>query len=119
MSIALFIIIFVTDMFLFAIFHYVYESNYQYKSGMYLGVHIPSEHSNDEEVLSIVSTCRRTMKRFNLINAVLSIAVTLLIFYNLIIFTFVYCLWLIIYCGGKSIITQICFQTQYLSLLSF
>lgn len=100
MEIALFIIIFVTNMFLVAIFNYVFESNYQYKSGMYLGVHIPSEHSTDEEVLSIVSTCRRTMKHFNLINAVLSIVVTLLIFYNIVVFTFVYCLWIIIYCGG-------------------
>lgn len=100
MDIALFIIIFVTDMFLVTIFNYVYNSNYQYKSGMYLGVHIPSEHSNDEEVLSLVSSCRRNMKRFNLINAILSIVVSLLIFYDAVIFTFVYCLWLIIYCGG-------------------
>ena len=50
MSIALFIIFLFMNSFILLIMKFVYANNYSYTEGMLLGVHIPKEHSEDEEI---------------------------------------------------------------------
>ena len=86
MKIAMFMLFFVCNMFTILIMRFAYESNYRYNNGMLIGVHIPGDHVNDDDVTRLMTRFKKSMKYFQNINAVLSIAICFLNFVNIIIF---------------------------------
>ena len=54
MKIAMFMLFFVCNMFTVLIMRFAYESNYRYNNGMLIGVHIPGDHVNDDDVTRIM-----------------------------------------------------------------
>lgn len=50
MKIAMFMLFFICNMFTVLIIRFAYESNYRYNNGMLIGVHIPGDHVNDDDV---------------------------------------------------------------------
>lgn len=85
MKIAMFMLFFVCNMFTVLIMRFAYESNYRYNNGMLIGVHIPGDHVNDDDVTRLMTRFKKSMKYFQNINAVLSIAICFLNFVNIII----------------------------------
>ena len=77
-------------MFTVLIMRFAYESNYRYNNGMLIGVHIPGDHVNDDDVTRLMTRFKKSMKYFQNINAVLSIAICFLNFVNIIIFVIMY-----------------------------
>lgn len=88
MKIAMFMLFFVCNMFTVLIMRFAYESNYRYNNGMLIGVHIPGDHVNDDDVTRLMTRFKKSMKYFQNINAVLSIAICFLNFVNIIIFRY-------------------------------
>ena len=75
MKIAMFMLFFVCNMFTVLIMRFAYESNYRYNNGMLIGVHIPGDHVNDDDVTRLMTRFKKRMKYFQNINVVLSIAI--------------------------------------------
>lgn len=98
MEIMMFTIFFVTDLFLILIFQFALSPAYRYANGMYLGVHIPTEHKNNSDVTDLVASAKKTLKHFQIINALLCTAIAFITFANLGIFTILYMAWLFEYC---------------------
>lgn len=98
MGIMMFTIFFVTDLFLILIFQFALSPAYRYANGMYLGVHIPTEHKNNSDVTDLVASAKKTLKHFQIINALLCTAIAFITFANLGIFTILYMAWLFEYC---------------------
>ena len=80
MKIVMFILFFVCNMFTVLIIRFAYESNYRYNNGMLIGVHIPGDHVNDDDVTRLMARFKKSMKYFQNINAVLAISICV---YNL------------------------------------
>lgn len=100
MEIAMFMIFFVCNMFTVLIMKFAYESSYRYNNGMIIGVHIPGEHINDNDVTGIVTRFKKQMKYFQNINLLISTALCFLNFVSIILFIIVYVIWLIIFIAG-------------------
>lgn len=98
MEIMMFIIFIVTNLFTMLCFGFAFSSSYSYQNGMYLGVHIPADHQNDAAVSDLVTTARRSMKRFQIINTLISIAICFINFASIVVFVMVYCVWIFAYC---------------------
>lgn len=98
MEIMMFIIFIVTDLFLILIFQFALSPAYKYANGMYLGVHIPTEHKNNSDVTDLVTSAKKSLKHFQIINALLCTAIAFITFVNLGIFTILYMAWLFEYC---------------------
>ena len=94
MEIMMFIIFIVTNLFTMLCFGFAFSSSYSYQNGMYLGVHIPADHQNDAAVSDLVTTARRSMKRFQIINTLISIAICFINFASIVVFVMVYCVWI-------------------------
>ena len=97
MKIAMFMLFFVCNMFTVLIMRFAYESNYRYNNGMLIGVHIPGDHVNDDDVTRLMTRFKKSMKYFQNINAVLSIAICFLNFVNIIIFVIMYTIWIFVF----------------------
>ncbi|WP_455720169.1 PH domain-containing protein [Agathobacter sp.] len=65
---------------------------------MYLGVHIPTDHKDDPDVSNLITSSRQSMKHFQIINALVSIAICFIAFANIVIFVMIYCVWIFEYC---------------------
>lgn len=100
MEICMFILFLFTNLMVVLVMKFTLESNYKYSNGMVLGVHIPSENANDEEVVCMVNTGKKHMNRFQMINGIISVVICLLNFWNIIIFVVALTIWLIIYLAG-------------------
>ena len=100
MKIAMFMLFFVCNMFTVLIMRFAYESNYRYNNGMLIGVHIPGDHVNDDDVTRLMTRFKKSMKYFQNINAVLSIAICFLNFVNIIIFVIMYTIWILVFVFG-------------------
>ena len=50
MEIIMFVLFFVQNLFVTLIMKYAYSSYFKYENGMVMGVHIPKEHIENEEV---------------------------------------------------------------------
>ena len=68
MEIFMAVMFFVTNLFIIMIMRLTMVSSFEYKAGMYLGVHIPAEKKEDAEVTSLMS---RTKKQFQTLRSVL------------------------------------------------
>ena len=68
MKIAMFMLFFVCNMFTVLIMRFAYESNYRYNNGMLIGVHIPGDHVNDDDVTRLMTRFKKSMKYFQNIN---------------------------------------------------
>lgn len=100
MGIAMFIFFLIMNLFMTLIMKYVFDSNYKYANGMLLGVHIPKDHVQDEEVQNLVTAAGKSMKRFLNWNCFVSVAICFLIFWNFVIFILIFCIWIAVYCIG-------------------
>lgn len=98
MDIMMFIIFLVTDLFLIFCFQFAFSSGYRYQNGMYLGVHIPADHKDDPDVSDLITSSRQSMKHFQIINTLISIAICFINFASIAIFAMVYCVWIFEYC---------------------
>lgn len=113
MDIAMFIIFLITDLFMCGCFYYALSSTYRYANGMLLGVHIPKEHLNDDEVVSLTKNSEHAMKRFLKINTLFATVGCVLIFYDLIYFILLYIVWLVEYCAGVELLLISHHQKMY------
>ena len=100
MGIAMFIFFLIMNLFMTLIMKYVFDSNYKYTNGMLLGVHIPKDHVQDEEVQNLVRAAGKNMTRFLNWNCFVSVAICFLIFWNFVIFILIFCIWIAVYCIG-------------------
>lgn len=114
MKIAMFMLFFVCNMFTVLIMRFAYESNYRYNNGMLIGVHIPGDHVNDDDVTRLMTRFKKSMKYFQNINAVLSIAICFLNFVNIIIFVIVYTIWILVFVFGIMYIQLSAHRKMYL-----
>ena len=90
MEIFMAVMFFVTNLFIIMIMRLTMVSSFEYKAGMYLGVHIPAEKKEDAEVTSLMS---RTKKQFNVFNNI-----------NIVLSIFIYILWIFVYTVGIQLI---------------
>ncbi len=107
MGIAMAIMMLVTNLFVILVVRLTMVSNFDYKAGTYLGVHIPADKKEDAEVTSVVNKTKKQFKIFNNVNIVLSIAICGICIIDIIIFTFVYILWIFVYIIGIQLIVII------------
>lgn len=114
MKIAMFMLFFVCNMFTVLIMRFAYESNYRYNNGMLIGVHIPGDHVNDDDVTRLMTRFKKSMKYFQNINAVLSIAICFLNFVNIIIFVIMYTIWILVFVFGIMYIQLSAHRKMYL-----
>lgn len=114
MKIAMFMLFFVCNMFTILIMRFAYESNYRYNNGMLIGVHIPGDHVNDDDVTRLMTRFKKSMKYFQNINAVLSIAICFLNFVNIIIFVIMYTIWIFVFVFGIMYIQLSAHRKMYL-----
>ncbi len=113
MKIAMFMLFFVCNMFTVLIARFAYESDYRYNNGMLIGVHIPGDHVHDDDVTKIMTRFKKSMKYFQNINAVFSIAICFLNFVNIIIFVIVYTIWIFVYVFGIMFIQLSAHKKMY------
>lgn len=110
MDIMMFIIFLVTDLFLIFCFQFAFSSGYRYQNGMYLGVHIPADHKDDPDVSDLITSSRQSMKHFQIINTLISIAICFINFASIAIFAMVYCVWifelLLFHCNAEQQLSQ-------------
>ena len=97
MEIIMFVLFFVQNLFVTLIMKYAYSSYFKYENGMVMGVHIPKEHNENEEVQHLLSSTRTRMNRFLNTNCFLSGAICFLVFWNMIIFILIFCIWITVY----------------------
>lgn len=114
MKIAMFMLFLVCNMFTVLIMRFAYESNYRYNNGMLIGVHIPGDHVNDDDVTRLMTRFKKSMKYFQNINAVLSIAICFLNFVNIIIFVIMYTIWILVFVFGIMYIQLSAHRKMYL-----
>lgn len=98
MAIFMFIIFLVTNLFCISSMYYSIQSDFEYNNGMYLGVHIPPEHSKDIYITGLISKSRQLLNKYQLINAIISVAICFINFYSLITFMLIFIIWIIQYC---------------------
>ena len=101
LGIVMAIMMLVTNLFIILVVRLTMVSNFDYKAGMYLGVHIPADKKEDAEVTSVVNKTKKQFNVFNNVNMVLSVAICGICVVDIIIFIFVYILWIIIYIVGN------------------
>lgn len=104
LGIVMAIIMLVTNLFVILVVRLTMVSNFDYKAGMYLGVHIPADKKEDAEVTSVVNKTKKQFNVFNNVNMVLSIAICGICVVDMIIFIFVYILWIIVYVVGIQLV---------------
>lgn len=104
LGIVMAIMMLVTNLFVILVVRLTMVSNFDYKAGMYLGVHIPADKKEDAEVTSVVNKTKKQFNVFNNINIVLSIVICGICVVDMIIFIFVYILWIIIYIVGIQLV---------------
>lgn len=61
MEIFMAVMFFVTNLFIIMIMRLTMVSSFEYKAGMYLGVHIPAEKKEDAEVTSLMSRTKSSL----------------------------------------------------------
>lgn len=61
MEIFMAVMFFVTNLFIIMIIRLTMVSSFEYKAGMYLGVHIPAEKKEDAEVTSLMSRTKSSL----------------------------------------------------------
>ena len=113
MDIMMFIIFLVTDLFLIFCFQFAFSSGYRYQNGMYLGVHIPADHKDDPDVSDLITSSRQSMKHFQIINTLISIAICFINFASIAIFAMVYCVWIFEYCFFIMMLNNSCHKKMY------
>lgn len=104
LGIVMAIMMLVTNLFVILVVRLTMVSNFDYKAGMYLGVHIPADKKEDAEVTSVVNKTKKQFNVFNNVNMVLSVAICGICVVDMIIFIFVYILWIIIYIVGIQLV---------------
>lgn len=106
MGIFLFITFFFSDLIVIVACGYEYKKHNQYKDGMILGVHIPKEALEHEEVQRICERERRQRTVFQRVNHVLNLAVCLLCIYQMELGVLFWIVWLMEYLIGIEQITN-------------
>ena len=113
MEIFMAVMFFVTNLFIIMIMRLTMVSSFEYKAGMYLGVHIPAEKKEDAEVTSLMSRTKKQFNVFNNINIVLSIVICGICVVNMIISIFIYILWIFVYTVGIQLIVIVGHRKMY------
>ena len=113
LGIVMAIMMLVTNLFVILIMRFTMVSNFDYKAGSYLGVHIPADKKEDDEVTLLMSRTKKQFNVFNNINIVLSIAICGICVVNIIIFIFVYILWIFVYIVGIQLIVIVGHRKMY------
>ena len=100
MNLILFFIFLLCDLMMVPICWFSFGKQSEYREGMLLGVHIPSDCIGDPEVSAICTRQEKDWKRFQRINLVISILVCFLSLWDFFIFIVVWTIWLAEYIGG-------------------
>ena len=86
LGIVMAIMMLVTNLFVILVVRLTMVSNFDYKAGMYLGVHIPADKKEDAEVTSVVNKTKKQFNVFNNVNMGLSVAICGICVVDMIIF---------------------------------
>ena len=97
MSIALFVIFLFADLMVVLMCKFSYGKRDTYIEGMLMGVHIPQEEVDNEEVQSICLRSRKIWNRFHQVNLALGALVCGLCFFRFEVFLIVWMVWLSVY----------------------
>ena len=100
MNLILFFIFLLCDLMMVPICWFSFGKQSEYREGMLLGVHIPSDCIGDPEVSAICTRQEKDWKRFQRINLVISILVCFLSLWDFLIFIVMWTIWLAEYIGG-------------------
>lgn len=113
LGIGMAIMFLVTNLFIVLIMRITLMSNFDYKAGMYLGVHIPAEHKEDAEVAALMDKTKKKFRIFNNVNTFLSAAICGVCIVDMLVFVFVYIVWIIVYAGGTELIIVMGHRKMY------
>lgn len=97
-----FVIFLFCDLLMAGVFFAVYGRKPVYEEGMLLGVHLPREAAQGEEVTALTTAYRRRTRRFYLVNLLLGVAVCLVAFWRFSPFLILWCLWLVEFVAGAQ-----------------
>lgn len=97
-----FVIFLFCDLLMAGVFFAVYGRKPVYEEGMLLGVHLPREAAQGEEVTALTTAYRRRTRRFYLVNLLLGVAVCLVAFWRFSPFLILWCLWLVEFVVGAQ-----------------
>lgn len=97
MSIALFVIFLFADLMVVLMCKFSYGKRDTYIEGMLMGVHIPQEEVDNEEVQSICLRSRKIWNRFHQVNLALGALVCGLCFFRFEVFLVIWLVWLMGY----------------------
>lgn len=76
MGVGLCIMYLVTNIFVILIMKYTVASNFNYKQGMYMGIHIPLEHKDEPEITEFVENVKKKFNKVQYINILPAIGVS-------------------------------------------
>lgn len=96
----MFVIFLVINFSIVMLCKYAYTKREKYTEGMLMGVHIPAEEVNNEEVLAICRKSRKIWNRFHRGNLILGCLLCGLYFYSMEVFVIVWMVWMIVYFAG-------------------
>lgn len=113
MNIVMFIIFLLTDLGMVGIFAFIYSGKEEYSEGMILGVHIPKDEINHEEVQSLGKQYKINLKKFNIWNLILATLICLLCFWSFAYFMLLWTVWLIVYLVWGNAIIYISHRKMY------
>ncbi|MDD3361167.1 MAG: hypothetical protein PHW34_05780 [Hespellia sp.] len=99
-----FIIFFLTDIFMTAIFMAVYGGRRRYHDGMLLCVHIPEYALHDSELTEFIEHYKKQIRLFYMSNIIIGGAISFLIFWYLSIFMMIWSLWLLQLMAGSLLL---------------
>ncbi len=99
-----FIIFFLTDIFITAIFMAVYGGHRRYHDGMLLCVHIPEYALHDFELTEFMEHYKKQIQLFYISNIIIGGAISFLLFWYLSIFMMIWSLWLLQLMAGSLVI---------------
>lgn len=107
MDIVMFVIFLFTNLFMVGICAVVYSGKEKYQEGMILGVHIPNEHIENEQLQKICVSYKKRNKWWNISHFIIGVFLCFLCFYSFAIFMTIWILWLCIYIGGETLLVYV------------
>ena len=113
MEILMFLIFLVSDLIVVLLCKYSYGKKWEYREGMMLGVHIPATCVRHPEVEKICKKTERDWNRFHRVNLIVSLALCLLCFADIILFMILWTLWLLEYMAGLEYLVIVPHRRMY------
>lgn len=102
-----------TNLFTVLLCRFTFQSQMKPKEGMILGIHIPKEHQQDEEVLSILREEDARQKRFFKVHTWISVLVCLAGYFGMAPFMLIWFPWLMWFVGRMEMMSIVPIRRMY------